>query len=78
MNKDSNSYTKRLESDCDDLLFSSGKIIISWTQKDQNPKEQLRTCHIDFDLQFRSTAVLRLGEVEELIKNLETVRDRLK
>ena len=71
-------YLKKLESDCDDEVFSSGKIVISWRKKDEDKKEGLRTCNIDFDLQRGSTAVLRFEEVEELIQNLETVRERLR
>lgn len=77
-NKHSQGYEKKLISSCDDELFMSGDIIISWKQKDENKTEMLRVCRIEFDLQRGTKAVLRYEEVEELIRNLETVRDRLK
>jgi len=70
-------YTKKLESSCDDEMFSSGKIIISWQSEDQDPKEALRICRINFDLQRGSTAVLRADEIDELIRNLQTVKERI-
>ena len=70
-------YNKKLVSSCDDNMFMSGEIIISWREKDQDKNESLRLCNINLDLQVGNTAVLRLEEVEALIKNLETVRDRL-
>jgi len=78
MNKHPHGYNKKLISSCDDELFASGEIIISWKEKDQNKSEDLRTCHLDLDLQYRSTAVLRYEEVLDLIKNLEIVAERLK
>ena len=60
-------YTKKLVSYCDDELFMSGEIIISWNQKAEDPSEDLRICRIDFDLQRGRTAILRVEEVEELI-----------
>ena len=77
-NKHPHGYEKKLISSCDDELFMSGDIIISWRQKDEDKTEMLRVCRIEFDLQRGSKAVLRYEEVEELIKNLETVKDRLK
>ena len=71
-------YEKKLVSSCDDEVFMSGDIIISWRQKDEDKTEMLRVCRIEFDLQRGNKAVLRYEEVKELIKNLETVRDRLK
>lgn len=77
-NKHPQDYEKKLISSCDDELFMSGDIIISWRQKDEDKTEMLRVCRIEFDLQRGTKAVLRYEEVEELIRNLETVRDRLK
>lgn len=70
-------YNKRLEVDCDDEYFSSGKIIISWQSKDQLKESPLRYCTINFDLQRGSTAILKLNDVEELISKLQLVKDRL-
>jgi hypothetical protein len=71
-------YTKKLISSCDDETFASGEIVISWTTEDQDKNEPIRVCRLNLNLQRGDTAVLTLGEVEKLIKNLETVRDRLK
>ena len=70
-------YSKRLESDCDDEYFASGKIILQWNKEDQKQDTSLRICRMNLDLQYGSTAILRLEEIQNLIKNLETVRDRL-
>jgi hypothetical protein len=70
-------YSKKLESDCDDEYFASGKIIIQWNKDDQKQDTSLRICKINLDLQHGNTAILRLGEIEDLIKNLQTVKDRL-
>jgi hypothetical protein len=78
MSKHPQGYSKKLISTCDDLLFASGEIIISWREQDQDKSESLRTCHLDLDLQFRDTAVLRYEEVLDLIENLKTVAERLK
>lgn len=71
-------YTKKLEVDCDDEIFSSGKIIISWKSEDQLKKSPLRVCNIDFQLQYGRTVVLRYEEVQDLINALETVKERLR
>lgn len=70
-------YTKKLEVECDDEFFMSGKIIISWKSEDQLKDSPLRVCKIYFDLQRGNTAVLRIEEVEELIDKLQTVKNRL-
>jgi hypothetical protein len=78
MNKHPQGYSKKLKSSCDDVMFASGEIIISWREKDQDKSENLRTCHLDLDLQYRNTAVLRYEEVLELVENLKIVAERLK
>ena len=70
-------YNKKLESDCDDENFASGKIILQWNKEDQKQDTPLRICRMSLDLQYGNTAILRLEEIEELIKNLQIVRDRL-
>ena len=40
-NKHPQSYEKKLISSCDDELFMSGDIIISWRQKDEDKTEML-------------------------------------
>jgi hypothetical protein len=70
-------YNKKLESDCDDENFASGKIILQWNKEDQKQDTPLRICRMNLDLQYGNTAILRLEEIEELIKNLQIVRDRL-
>lgn len=70
-------YNKRLEVDCDDTSFASGKIILSWQTEDQQKDTEIRVCRIDFELQQGTTAVLTFEEVENLIAKLNTVKDRL-
>ncbi len=78
MSKYPQGYGKKLKSSCDDLMFASGEIIISWREKDQDKSEDLRVCYLDLNLQYRNTAVLRYEEVLELIENLKVVAERLK
>ena len=66
-------YTKRLESSCDDSKFSSSKIILEY-EKDN----ELDIISLRLDLQsYGDTAYLRKSEIEDLIRNLETFKDRL-
>jgi hypothetical protein len=71
-------YNKKLEVDCDDEMFASGKILLEWKSEDQLKETPLRTCKLSFDLQFGSVAVLRFEEVDELISKLELVKERLR
>lgn len=70
-------YNKFLESSCDDEMFASGKIRIEWKTEDQLKESPLRVCKLKLKLQYGNTAILRLEEVEELISNLQLVKDRL-
>jgi hypothetical protein len=75
--KNRTGYEKKLVSSCDCTMFMSGEIIIRWNELAQDKKEGLRVCRLKLDLQSGDEAVLRLEEIEDLIKNLQTVRDRL-
>ena len=61
-----------LLSTCDDNMFSSGEIKLTY-----QTNKTLKIVELDLDLQVGSTALLRKNEVKDLIDNLQTFYDIL-
>jgi hypothetical protein len=66
-------YTKKLVSTCDDDMFMSGEIHLTY-KEDKN----IPGINLELDLQYGRRAFLRPEEIQQLINNLQTFLDRLK
>lgn len=74
MSKKNGDYTKKLISDCDDHMFMSSDIELTY-----NPKSPLACIELRLKLQGGGNfAILREYEIQQLINNLETFKERVK